>query len=77
MNGLEAVADIGQGTRHDDAHGIFEVGLFYFVNERGLRNDAEFLREEFGLVGHTMVKGKLDGIENKQMRWIQRKLRIV
>ena len=54
MNGLEAVADVRQSARNDNAHGIFEVGLFYFVNERGLRNDAEFLREEFGLVGHKI-----------------------
>ena len=31
VHGLEAVADIGQGAAHDDAHGVVEIGLLEFV----------------------------------------------
>ena len=31
MNGLEPVADVGQGPSNNDAHGIFEIGLLHLV----------------------------------------------
>ena len=31
MHGLEAVAHIGQRTRHDYRHGVIAVGVFHFL----------------------------------------------
>ncbi len=33
MNRFQAVADIRQGTPHDHAHGVIEVGLLHLVFE--------------------------------------------
>jgi hypothetical protein len=34
MDGLQAVANVGQRTRHDHAHGVFEVGAFHLLLDR-------------------------------------------
>ena len=38
MNRLQTVTNIGQGTANDDAHGIFDIGLFHFVHQITLGN---------------------------------------
>ena len=42
MDGLEAVADVGQGPAHDDAHGVFDIG-FLHLGHQG-RGDDDLVR---------------------------------
>ena len=36
---LKSVADVGQGPAHDDAHGVFDVGLLHLRHQGGCHDD--------------------------------------
>ena len=40
MNRLQAVAHVGKGARHDDAHRIFEEARLHFLAEIGAAHDG-------------------------------------
>ena len=55
---LETVTNIRQGTAHDDAHGVLDVGFFHFGDQRGFHDFlvgvADLLRIVLGFFSHWL-----------------------
>ena len=58
---LQAVTNVGQGTAHDDGHGVFNVGTLHFVHQIAggdhLIRETDVLRFVASIVCHKAPPG--------------------
>ena len=55
VDGLQAIADIGQGTTHDDGHSVLDVGGLHLLYKLALHDFLLGIAQRFGIVVHIFM----------------------